>query len=56
MDLLWNAHAATAHQKYVVWWSDKYHAPTQATRRSIARTRHAHIHGVAYCCCCPAGL
>ena len=35
---------AAAQQKRVVWWGAKLlHAPTQATRRSIARTRQAHI-------------
>ena len=29
---------------------------TKVTRPSIARTRHAHIHDVSYCCCWAAGL
>ena len=29
---------------------------TKATRLSIARTRHAHVHDVSYCCCCAARL
>ena len=29
---------------------------TKATRLSIARTRHAHIHDVSHYCCCAVGL
>ena len=29
---------------------------TKETRLSIARTRHAHVHDVSYCCCCAARL
>ena len=29
---------------------------TKATRLGIARTRHAHVHDVSYCCCCAARL
>ena len=28
---------------------------TKATRLSIARTRHAHVHDVSYYCCCAVG-
>ena len=29
---------------------------TKATRLSIARTRHAHVHDVSHYCCCAVGL
>ena len=35
--------------------TDRCQAPTKATRRSIARTRHAHVHYVSYYSCCAEG-
>ena len=52
-----HAHRERQHSR-IVWHGGvtNYDRLRQATRRSIVRTRQAHINGVTYRCCCAAEL